>query len=522
MMGTKLLREGGMAAAVALLAVLICSAMAIAGGWGSDQKAAGAGSASVRTSSDAAAEVAPAVPQLPVGIGQLTGANSCAASSCHGGGRVSEDLSFAASQVWQRRDPHARAWQVLTQPLALEMVRKLAVPGSEPIPATEDGRCLNCHATTERPYELLPDVGVRVAEAVHHRDGVSCESCHGAASGWLAEHTTAEWRGYSTERKSELGFIDTTGDLLRRAQICADCHVGGEGKDVNHDLIAAGHPRMDFDFRVFHANEPQHWTAGGIGNRNRAVNVELRAAFEAEAWLAGQLASGRAAARLLEDRASPGRPWPELAEYSCFSCHHDLRADSWYRLSRGSAGRLQWGTWTFGGVSSAIDGVAGGGADLAELRQLMQRPLPDRERVQAAAKKLDVVLADAEQRFPPVLDEAGLTRLGVGLIDQSLATVAGQSRSGGGTDVLPAAATWDEAAQLYLGLHAVMAALRKSGSVVSAEEDALLEGLRQGLLFEERVDSPGSRGSADRVREWSLGVAKMREFLQGRAERVSR
>ena len=393
-----------------------------------------------KTSSAAAAQLAPRVSGVPGGIGNLVGANSCAASSCHGGGRISEDLSFAASQIWQRRDPHARAWQSLTQPLALEMMRRLAAPGSEPMLATEDARCLNCHVTTDVPYPLVADSGLSVAGAVHHRDGVSCESCHGAASGWLAEHTTAEWREYSAERKAELGYIDTTGDLLRRAQICADCHIGGAGKDVNHDLIAAGHPRMDFDFRVFHANEPKHWTAGGIGNRNRAANVELRATFEADAWLAGQLAGGRAAVKLLEDRTAADRPWPELAEYSCFSCHHDLRADSWYRLARGSAGRLQWGTWTFGGVSAAIGG-AGGEAELSELRQVMQRPFADREQVRAAVQKLELVLSNAEQSFPPVLDETSMSRLSVRLIEQSATAVAAQSKSGAVGDVLPAAAT---------------------------------------------------------------------------------
>ncbi|MFM8478640.1 MAG: hypothetical protein ACKOEO_22885, partial [Planctomycetaceae bacterium] len=213
--------------------------------------------------------------------------------------------------------------------------------------------------------------------------------------------------------------------------------------------------------------------------------------------------------------------WPELAEYSCFSCHHDLRADSWYRLARGSAGRLQWGTWTFGGVSAAIGG-AGGEAELSELRQVMQRPFADREQVRAAAQKLELVLSNAEQSFPPVLDETSMSRLSVRLIEQSATAVAAQSKSGAVVDVLPAAATWDEAAQLYLGLHALTSARRRAGWSVSAEEDAVLEELRQGLLFEEQVDSPGSRGSADRVREWSLKVAKMRELLQGRAGSADR
>ncbi|MEY3173848.1 MAG: hypothetical protein RLZZ436_1762 [Planctomycetota bacterium] len=501
----------GSAAISALAAAVICSAAAIAGGLVSDRPVA-ITPGTLTASAESGQPRSSSGPDMATVPGRLTGANSCAASSCHGGGRVAEDLSFAASQVWQRRDPHARAWQVLTQPLALEMMRRLAAPGTEPIPATEDTRCLNCHVSTESPY-----AEARVSETVNHRDGVSCESCHGAASGWLAEHTTARWRGYSAKRKAELGFIDTTGDLLKRAQICADCHVGGEGKDVNHDLIAAGHPRLDFDFRVFHANEPRHWTAGGPGDRNRALNVELRQAFEAEAWLAGQVAGGRAAARLLQDRTGEGRPWPELAEYSCFSCHHDLRADSWYRLARGSVGRLQWGTWTFGPKAAAFGGLGGGVSELAQLRQLMQRPLPDRGAVREAAQKLDSAFSGIESTFPPKLDRQGLIALSLRLIDEHAVVVAASSGSVADAAVPLAAGTWDEAAQLYLGLHAATAARRKTGDEVTAEEEALLEGLRQGLVFEENVDSPGSPGFADRVREWSLAVAKFRELLQGRA-----
>lgn len=501
-MGTDSMSRWSMVAA-AILIIVVCSAVCIAAGWETDRVAGAAGSGSGASS---------------VMIGKLTGANSCAASSCHGGGRVGEDLSFAASQIWQRRDIHARAWQVLTQPPALEMMRRLAEPGRPPIPATEDARCLNCHVTTEAAYSEK-----RVAEAVHHRDGVSCESCHGAASGWLAAHTTAAWRGFSDERKAELGFIDTTGNVLGRAKICAECHVGGAGKDVNHDLIAAGHPRMDFDFRVFHANESRHWTSGGLEGRNRALNVELRPAFEAEAWLAGKLATSRAALRVLKDRAGEGGLWPELAEYSCFSCHHDLRADSWYRLSRSSAGRMPWGTWTFGGISAAIGGVGSGlnngMNELQELRQAMQRPSADREQVLAAADRLEAVIAEAEQTFPPLLDEAGLDRLALQLIDESAERVGVHAVAGTDRSTLPAAATWDEAAQLYLGLHAVAAARRNISGRISSEESAMLERLRVGLQFEEKVDSPGSHGSAESVREWSSTVAKLRDFWRVRANK---
>jgi hypothetical protein len=442
----------------------------------------------------------------------LTGVNSCAAASCHGGGRIGEDLSFAAAQIWQRRDPHARAWQVLSQPLAVEMMRRLAAPGEEPIAAFEDTRCLNCHVTTERPL-----AGSRVSVELMHRDGVGCESCHGAASGWLAAHTTADWKLYTSEQKQGLGFVDTTSDLNRRAAMCAECHVGGEGRDVNHDLIAAGHPRMDFEFRMFHANEPKHWTAGGIGGRNRGSNVEARATFELDAWVAGQQAAGRAAAGLLQERLRDGRPWPELAEYSCFSCHHDLRQDSWYGSLGGSSGRLQWGTWTFGAYSG-VSALAGAEAEIGEVRRLMERPHPDRAAAGLAAERLAAKLGQFGVRGQSTFDGESLNRLAVELIDGSAAAVKARVRPGY-TGELPAAGTWDEAAQLYLGLHAVLTARSGSGVELSAEEQRLLEEMRRGLLYEDRVDSPGNRGTAEAVGEMSLRVKRVREELLGRGGR---
>lgn len=441
--------------------------------------------------------------------GRLTGVNSCAAASCHGGGRVGEDLSFAASQVWQRRDPHAGAWQVLTQPLAQEMMRRLASPGEEPIPAIEDTRCLNCHITTETPL-----TEPRIESTSYHRDGVGCESCHGAASGWLSLHTTLDWKGYTAEQKAATGFVDTTANLGRRADLCVGCHVGGVGRDVNHDLIAAGHPRLDFEFRMFHANEPKHWSSGGVGGRNLDVNIECRETFEAEAWVEGQAAAGRAALRLLRERTAAGKPWPELAEYSCFSCHHDLRSDSWYRLSRGSTGRLQWGTWTFGAFRG-VESLAGSDAALSELRQLMERRGSDRTAVRDLAERLEGMLAERESGFAGVPDEGALDRMAVSLIDGSAAAVRLRGHSGENA-VSPAAGTWDEAAQLYLGLHAIFASRSRLGAGLSTEEQQLLEEMRRGLLFEVRVNSPGNRGTLDAVREMSQRVQGVRDELERR------
>jgi hypothetical protein len=157
--------------------------------------------------------------------------------------------------------------------------------------------------------------------------------------------------------------------------------------------------------------------------------------------------------------------------------------------------------------------------ELQELRQAMQRPFPDRELVRAAADRLEAVIANAEQTFPLLPDEVGLERLALQLIDEGAERVALQAVAGTDSRMLPAAATWDEAAQLYLGLHAVATARRNISGPLNAEESGMLERLRVGLQFEEKVDSPGSHGSAESVREWSSTVAKLREFWRVRANK---
>ena len=76
-----------------------------------------------------------------------------------------------------------------------------------------------------------------------------------------------------------------TKELAERAKVCTRCHVGRRSPDglltqeVNHDLIAAGHPRLNFEFAAYQENLPVHWDekernaaadfpAPGVGRRS--------------------------------------------------------------------------------------------------------------------------------------------------------------------------------------------------------------------------------------------------------------
>jgi len=84
-----------------------------------------------------------------------------------------------------------------------------------------NGACVKCHATV-----FKGDANA----------GVSCESCHGPASGYLKPHQT---KGAYTQSLS-LGLVDIVGKIPAWAQQCASCHVMDDQR-----LVAAGHPSGD-------------------------------------------------------------------------------------------------------------------------------------------------------------------------------------------------------------------------------------------------------------------------------------
>ena len=274
--------------------------------------------------------------RAPLAQGQPVGVLGCAAAGCHGGpaadalaGRPGADAWTCAATAWLARDPHTKAYAALESPLAIDMMRRLtgeAEPGVPKVAATEDARCLACHTNPSlaRPVSELSDARL----VMLRREGVSCEACHGNAGGWLFDHTA--WPGPPPDGSG----MARLNDLGERALACAGCHVGApavDGKlplrDMNHDMIAAGHPRLTFDFASYQRDLPPHWREW-----DRTARTPRDADFETQAWLVGRVAHAETAAALLADRArraqekeSPA-PWPEFAEFNCAACHHRFAA----------------------------------------------------------------------------------------------------------------------------------------------------------------------------------------------------
>lgn len=264
--------------------------------------------------------------------GKLLTNASCATTTCHG--NQSPD-----SPVWSRSlplhlalDPHAHAGVVLRGRLSQRIVASLA-PESVQSPVAYDNvlrtRCISCHVTVDA---AACEPSGKLSDELLGR-GVSCESCHGHAGGWLEEHVSSDWRRLRDE--PSVGFRNNE-TLIARAQTCLRCHVGsrtedGLVRDVNHDLIAAGHPPLRFDLLTYNLNLPAHWDT--TSEQEQSL---LRSSIRVRE--VGQAIGLAFAARLSSERASDylaiGQRsdvvWPELADFDCFACHQSLSSDSYH------------------------------------------------------------------------------------------------------------------------------------------------------------------------------------------------
>ncbi len=325
---------------------------------------------------------------------------SCFTTNCHGAlSSESKPAEIRGDEyhVWLD-DPHAKASRTLLGKESAAIFQRLGI--STPMPPGQDAsdeaknhwkNCQACHDTnTHLAANNSDETNLGSDHSTYFSEGVSCESCHGDSKEWLHRHYGTGWgKKTSAEEKLRLNLF-SSGDLPNRIAQCATCHVGGGFGDVNHDLIAAGHPALKFEYTWYLSRLPKHWKPDRTvvaGDRSRE-------------WLIGQLVTAIASLNQLETRAkacakldakAQQSSWPELSEYNCFACHHDIQESSWRQQQRGFSGldltqkeksrlAMPWGNWNL------------------ELIQILADQLksPESNEFSAAFEKLDKMLQGTE------------------------------------------------------------------------------------------------------------------------------
>ena len=170
------------------------------------------------------------------GAGDYVGPGSCSAVACHGAIRPVPGARILQTEysTWIAMDRHARATEVLGNMVSQRMARILGIGN-----ALQAQKCLVCHSL---------DVPAAARGRNFATEGVSCEACHGPATGWLGYHVTKDAKHEESVKRS---MYDTK-DVVKRTDKCLTCHLGTSEKFVDHEMIAA-ESRSGFEIEAFSA-----------------------------------------------------------------------------------------------------------------------------------------------------------------------------------------------------------------------------------------------------------------------------
>ena len=236
--------------------------------------------------------------------GRFLGSSSCASSTCHGATSnwTYSDVQQNEFVLWSTHDPHSKAYRALESEKGKRIAANLGIAD-----AAADAGCLACHAGNAPADRRGPKYDVR--------DGVGCESCHGAAENWLRGHV-ATLGNHEANLKAGLRKLEDPGV---RARTCLACHAGSAERPMTHAMHGAGHPRLQFEAETFFTIEPAHVRID-FDYVARKGHVD-----KTRAWAVGQVAAAQA---MLAVAADPARNhdgfFPALAIADCFACHRSV------------------------------------------------------------------------------------------------------------------------------------------------------------------------------------------------------
>lgn len=178
-------------------------------------------------------------------------------------------------------------------------------------PAQSAPQCLGCHVG------LVPDR--KPGPGFQISDGVGCEACHGGAERYIASHAAVG----ATPASNALAGMIRLDVAQTRAGLCLDCHFGSNrpGQFANHQIMAAGHPRLRFELDLFTSLQRHHDEDADYLARKGTING-------AKIWAIGQsLALSRQLALFADPLRGMAGSFPEFTAFDCRSCHRTISDD---------------------------------------------------------------------------------------------------------------------------------------------------------------------------------------------------
>jgi hypothetical protein len=164
----------------------------------------------------------PALAGPPGGAGVYTYVGAAKCRLCHATERVGGQY-----HIWAE-SKHAKAFETLGSDKTRAMAKKRGIADPQKAP-----ECLACHVTGQgEPAE-------RFSSSYSAAEGVSCEGCHGAGSGY-SKISTMQGIRQGTLKAQDFGLI------LPDKAVCARCHNqkpdSGGFVDWPRDSAAIAHP----------------------------------------------------------------------------------------------------------------------------------------------------------------------------------------------------------------------------------------------------------------------------------------
>ena len=322
-----------------------------------------------------------------------TSISGCMTTACHGSNVADSKTWQRAGKIWFDQDPHAQAYTSLLTEASAKIVSRLAdeelKPSSQAYRDVLNAKCVSCHSN-----ENVPE-----AQRVL---GVDCQVCHGSSDAWGSQHYSSEWKALGSERFDNSQMLNAESSVSR-AKICSSCHIGELDRtsglrvrldrEVDHRMMAAGHPPLYFDFEDYSRRYPVHWDTSD-------ESTGLGSTKGLERWRTGKITSAITRLNQLSIRAERSTrqtdktgDWPELTEYSCTNCHHSLY-QPYGRRAYGTNAIADWDDWCISQLDCAIREpfVNELNAHVGRMKNQMEQISPDPRAVLQTAKSMRQLL----------------------------------------------------------------------------------------------------------------------------------